>query len=201
MTHVRHQVGDIITSSSLLTINGFGILDTDMIVTERNVFKEPHGLFVFTGYVCEPIKNPESKHMVLVRESGSLTDMRIYRLDQTQPVSVLAEHILVQDGSDFRNSITTCIEDTEGNMHPVPWTKSGSGTMFGVEADTTSAGKGLSTLCGFESDPPQTGFDCSQCFISVFGPLSDPSSVIEIWFGIDATDSEIKFSKATKPLI
>lgn len=193
-TLLNHKTGDVVVLSSLGIMEDHNVTELECEIVETRHYRDPNGLFNYTGYVCKPM-NADITYMVLIREVGSDHDIILYYCDKGLDIKEAAPFVLTPDGLDLLPSYSITVYDTNDQPHEIIWEKKSAGTFFGVNYSDDEV-KGIKTLCEYFSNS-----DCGgnpHTFIDWSG--DNTTGWIEFWIRNVISDIEVSIYTPSKPL-
>jgi hypothetical protein len=180
--------GDIISLSTGQTMTDHNEFELEMIIIETRVYHEPNGMFTYTGYLCKPQNRDDMTYMFLIRQVDADFDLMLYYLNNDGSIVEAREMVLTDDGQDLVPQFCIDIPFSNGESHPVNWTKKAAGSFFGIEF-TDPDNTGITTICEYQTDDP-----CGENphgFMDWKGDAED--GWVEFWMGSPVQPFEVKF--------
>jgi len=104
---IGYKIGDIITLSDLQTQKEFNEMSVDFRIKEVRTYREPSGLFKYTGYIAgyKP-KDSEEENiiMLMVRQIDDDYDLLVYYMDNEGPAGDFGPLFLVTESEEDENT-------------------------------------------------------------------------------------------------
>jgi len=199
LDYLGYQIGDIITLSDVQTQQEFNEMSVDFRIKEIRTYKEPGGLFTYTGYISEyaPENEEPTTIMLFLRQVDDDFDLFVYYVDQEGPSDDFGPLFKTNPKDPEDEDLVDIFEvdiHVDGKDLPVTWNQKGSGTIFGVDYNSTDTGEGQKTISEYYTKD-ETGGN-PHCFIDWAGDTTD--GFLEIWYGCEVTPEDVELFRTSK---